>query len=209
MAASIIDSLFSELLSDDTIGNLASAAGVQKEGVTDIISAAIPTLLTAMAENSTTEKGAESLAKALSQHSSKTKINVPDAVKNADIIDGQKIIGHILGGNTDETIEKMAKSTNLDKDKISRVLSMVAPIILTFIARGKKISKKSDSSLDMTDMLASFVKSAMTSNGKSSAGASIATGIISSLFASQFGGSQSSGGDATAAIINSLLKNIF
>ena len=197
MAASIIDSLFSELLSDDTIGNLASAAGVQKEGVTDIISAAIPTLLTAMAENSTTEKGAESLAKALSQHSSKTKINVPDAVKNADIIDGQKIIGH------------MAKSTNLDKDKISRVLSMVAPIILTFIARGKKTSKKSDSSLDMTDMLASFVKSAMTSNGKSSAGASIATGIISSLFASQFGGSQSSGGDATAAIINSLLKNIF
>lgn len=205
MAASIIDSLFSELLSEDTIGNLASAAGVQKDGVTDILSAAIPTLLTAMAENASSDKGAESLSKALTQHYSKTKVNVPDAVKNADLIDGQKIISHILGGNTNETIDRMSKSTNLDKEKISKILSMVAPIILTFIAKGKKTSKKSDSALDMTDMLSTFVQSAFASNSKSSAGASLATGIISSLLS---GGNQSKGSDATAAIIGSLLKNI-
>ena len=43
------------------------------------------------------------------------------------------------------------------------------------------------------------------SNSKSSAGASLATGIISSLLS---GGNQSKGSDATAAIIGSLLKNI-
>lgn len=200
----IIDSLLQELLSDATIGNLASAAGVDKGGVTDVISAAIPTLLTAMAENSTSEEGASSLAKALTQHSSKTKINVPDAVKNADIVDGQKIISHILGGNTNETIDKMSKSTNLDKDKISRILSMVAPIILTFIARGKKTGNKSDSAFDMTDMLSSFVKIAMSSNGKSSAGSSLASTLISSLLT----GNSSKGGDATSAIIGSLLNSI-
>jgi len=204
MATNVIDSLFSELLSDDTLKNIVEATGVSKEGASEILSTAIPTLISAMAGNAASKEGAVSLSNALAQHASKTKVNVPNAVKTADLVDGQKIIGHILGGDMDDTVDKMSTSTSINKEKVKKILSMVAPIILTFIARGKKTNKKGDTASDMTSLLSSFVTSALADSNKSSSNAALITGLVSSLLGSR----NSSQGSDASALIGSILKTV-
>lgn len=179
--SSIVESLLGEVLKEDTLKNIANAVGIKEENVSDIISAAIPTLMNAMNKNAETEEGAESLAQALEEHASTTKLDVAEEVKNADVEDGEGIIGHILGDNLSSTLKTLSSKIDLDPDKIKKVLAMIAPIMLTFIASAKKKSKKSSSSKDLTQMLSGLVEDAVKSKTKSEKGAEIAGELVSGL----------------------------
>lgn len=205
MAANIVESLFTEFLSDNTVGNLASASGVSKDNVSEVIATAIPALLGAMAGNVSTEDGAKSLSKALVQHASKTKLNVAEEVKNADQEDGQKIIKNILGSDLSDTVTALAKNVNIDKKDVSKILSMIAPMLLTFIASSKKSSKKTDSATDMSSLLGSLVTTALTGGkSKSASSASVVTSLVSSLLTSK----TSSGNKDAADLVGALLKSV-
>ncbi len=181
--ANIIESLLGEVLSEKTLSNVAEAVGVSSEEVSEVVSAAIPTLISAMSKNASSKEGAESLDKALEEHASNKKLDVAEEVKNADVKDGEGILKHILGDDLSSTVSTLAKSVKIDKDQVTKIAAMVAPILLTFLASGKKKSSKSSESTDLSSLLGSFVASAISGTKKSST-SEVAGELVSGLLKS-------------------------
>ena len=155
------------LMSSSSTNTLSQNTGIDQKLIMKLLPLAIPILLKAMTNNSSSGEGALSLLNALGQHTSSR--SMPDQLKEADAEDGSKIIGHILGGNREKEIEGLAKQTGLTNDQVGKVLNNIAPSLLSgmsgvlanglpeenkgFFAKlfGKR--EKTDVSLDGTDLL--------------------------------------------------------
>ena len=89
----------SDLLSGDVIEALAKSAGASKKDTSSVLANALPTLMKSMASNASTKDGAKSLEKALDDHTSDDALST--LLGNIDLEDGSKILGHILGKDSD------------------------------------------------------------------------------------------------------------
>ena len=87
------------LLSGDGVSAISKRTKLSKEDVANVLSAGVPILLTGMKRNSATDAGAKSLCGALSDHSTADVSNPGAFLKDADLDDGKKILGHVLGAD--------------------------------------------------------------------------------------------------------------
>ena len=102
---------------------------------------AVPTLIQNMQKNASTKSGEKSLAKALSDHAKDDTGNISDFLKNADLEDGAKILGHILGENKNVLESGVAKKSGLSSDQVSTILSAAAPLLLNVLGQKKEERK--------------------------------------------------------------------
>ncbi len=66
-------------------------------------------------------------------------MNNVSALANDDVLsDGQKILGHILGGKQDQTAQALAKTAGVDQGQIAQLLAMAAPAVLASLGRAKR-----------------------------------------------------------------------
>ena len=128
----LLNALSTEMTSSESAKAIAKKAGIKKNQVSDVVSAALPALLQGLTTNTSSQSGAASLINALSQHTSTD--SVADQILNADTNDGSAIINHILGGNTESTVTSIATQAGIDKDKISSVLFSIAPALLSVLS---------------------------------------------------------------------------
>jgi len=128
-----------DLLSGDVIASIAKSAGASKGDTTNVLANALPDLVKSMASNASTKSGAQSLAKALDDHT--TDEGITSLLKNIDLEDGTKILGHILGSDNDSVKGKVSKKTGVDKDTTSTILATAAPLLLSALGSEKKSSK--------------------------------------------------------------------
>jgi hypothetical protein len=130
----------SSILNVLAAGNNASEIGKQfnldSDKVTQVINSALPTLIGAMQKNASTENGAASLSKALTSHLGDTSINL----SSASLADGSKILGHILGGDSNSMFSALAKQTGTSNSQVSGILSSIAPVLLSLIGKGQQSS---------------------------------------------------------------------
>lgn len=209
----LLDSLAGELLGGNTVSALSETTGASSEQVTQLVTAALPLLMTGMHQNATTEEGAEALSKALDQHATKKKEKTSEMVKEADTEDGKKAVKHILGEKEDTITEGLAKKTGMSNEQVVTALSALAPVVLSLLGN----EKKSDNSSDLTSLLAgallggnSHKSSSLDLGGIASAllsdndgdGKSDLGGLVSGLLGS---GSGSSNGGGLGALVGSLL----
>ena len=142
---SLLKLLLKIMLSSNSSSALSGNTGVSPELLAKLLPLALPLLLKAMTSNASSGDGALSLLNSVGQH--KTDRALPDLIKDADAEDGKKIIGHILGGNTEKEIAGLARQTGLSDDQVSSVLSNIAPSILSgmsgVLANGLPEEKKS------------------------------------------------------------------
>ena len=104
-------SLITTLLSSDSVSGVGKAANADKSNVQSVLNAALPLLLNGAKAQSEDKSTAESFANALLSHGQKDTSNVASFLKNVDLDDGAKIIGHLLGnGDSVKTIAKGATS---------------------------------------------------------------------------------------------------
>ena len=97
--------LLSKLVSTEALDTIGKSAKVSKKDVGNVLSTALPVLLTGMQNNSSTKAGAASLEQALADHAKADTSDVASFLKNADVEDGQKILAHVLG-NENEDVQK-------------------------------------------------------------------------------------------------------
>lgn len=121
-----LDSLMSQIPLDQ----LASALGVDRAQVEEATRSALPALVGGMQANASDPAGARSLAGALGDHASTA---VP-SVEAVDTDDGQKIVRNIFGGSTDNVVSTLGGNAG-GSDLMSRLLPMLAPIVMSLIAR--------------------------------------------------------------------------
>ncbi|MGI6071885.1 MAG: DUF937 domain-containing protein [Lachnospiraceae bacterium] len=139
------------MLAGDGVSALSNSVKAEESQVSNLIGAALPTLIGNLKDNASTEEGAKSLTKALKDHSSDDTSDVASFLKNADLKDGASILKHIFGD--EEAVKKetktLAKSSGLTSSQASTVLNSIAPLLLSTLGTnllGKSTSKSSSSS---------------------------------------------------------------
>lgn len=152
----LLDMLAGELLGTKSVGELGKSADASDEQVQQLVTKAIPLLLSGMYQNSSTDEGAQSLEKALDNHAPNTEKSTSAMLRKADIKDGKKIVKHVLGDNEKEVKKGLSQSTGLTQSQVSTLLGQLAPVVLSLVGSYKKEEsrEKADSS-DLINVLGS------------------------------------------------------
>ena len=128
-----LNSILGALTAGSAVSDMGRQFNMNSNQVNSVISAALPTLIGAMQKNTATESGASSLAGALASH-------LGDGINlsSASLTDGGKILGHILGGNSNSIFSALAKQTGTSSSQVSGILSAIAPMLLGLLGKGQK-----------------------------------------------------------------------
>ena len=134
-----------DLLSGSVISSIAGQTGTSEKDTQNVLANALPALVGAMAQNASTEEGAESLARALDDHT--TAEGLSGLLGKVDTEDGAKILTKILGGQNDAVQKAVAKKSGASKTDTTKILTMAAPLLLAALGSQKKKTKTKSAGL--------------------------------------------------------------
>ena len=129
-----ISSLIGTLLSSDSISGVSKSTKSSSSDVMSIMTAALPLLLNGAQAQAEDESTAASFSKALATHGKKDTSDVSSFLKNVDLEDGSKIIGHLLGNDSD-AIKTIAKQAGTNTKTATSVLSAAAPLLMSLMGQ--------------------------------------------------------------------------
>lgn len=136
------------LLGGADLGKIASQLNVNdteaKKGLTE----ALPTILEALGKNTSTTEGAEALDRALEKHDGSVLSNMTDYLSNPDLKDGMGILGHLFGGSTQNVASAVSKASGINLDGSTKLLQMLAPLVMGTLGQVKKETNLSASGLN-------------------------------------------------------------
>ena len=137
--AGILDLLNSDM-GKQIIGSVSEKTGLDASQATKVVSSTLPALLGQMQNNITSKDGASGLLTALTsgKHDGSILDNIGGFLNGGDFTDGSKILGHVLGGNQDKMVQGLSSKTGVDSSIISKILPMLAPIIMGYLAKQTK-----------------------------------------------------------------------
>jgi hypothetical protein len=171
--------LLDTLLASGSVRTLSEISNANEEQVRQTISFALPTLVESMKKNSASLAGEMALSAALSSHADKDSGDVASFLRSANAEDGDKIIGHILGGDRSSVESGLSKKAGLSVDRIKKILAVLAPLIMNVIGSMQKKKKEEGSFGGLIEVLSSV----MTGTKESSLG-DLFRGGFGSLFGS-------------------------
>lgn len=196
------------LLSGGGMSAISKRTKVSQNDVANVLSAGVPILLTGMQRNAGTESGAASLSGALKDHS-KDDVSDPAAfLKSADLKDGKKILGHVLGDDQNAIVKRVSDASGVTKGKTTSILAMIAPLLLSLL--GGQQSQQG-SGFNLLGMLGGLLgggsQEAEEDNSQQSSGGGLldALGGLGGL-TSLFGGGSQSSGQSSGGILGSILS---
>jgi hypothetical protein len=137
--------LLAQNLGGAQMGQLAQAIGADQSLTQKAIGAALPAILVAMNRNTNSNQGAEALAGALDRdHDGSLLDNIggflSGALSGGKATDGGGILGHILGAQTPQVEQGIAKASGLSMAQVSKLLMLLAPIVMAALGRAKRQS---------------------------------------------------------------------
>jgi hypothetical protein len=150
-------------LSGGGLSQIGKMIGADEKSTKTVLSAAVPVLVSALANNAAKPKGAQALQKALANdHDGSILDDISGFLKDPQAANGAGILGHILGARQPAVNQGLAKSSGLNIGQIAQLLQIAAPLIMG--ALGKK---QQDEGLDtggLTDFLGGQKQQAQQSN---------------------------------------------
>ena len=186
-----ISSLIGTLMSSDSLQNIASVAGTADKDVKDVLSAALPSLIDGAKEQC--GDTATGFADALLSHGKADTSDLASFIKNIDIEDGGKIIGHLLGGKKEEQLDGIAKSTGVTKAGTANILSLAAPLLMSLLGQ-----QATSSAEDSSPSAISSIASSLLGNAD-----------IGSILGSLLGGTSATGTASSGGFLAGLLGKLF
>lgn len=161
MTSSILNELIGSI-AGDALDGLSQQLGVDKSTASQAASIAVPLLLNALANNTSNEKGAQSLSKALNRdHDGSILENIVGHVQSGSLDDGFGILRHVLGANQSKVEEALSERTGLDTESITKLLAILAPVVLGML--GKQQREKNLDPTGLSTLLAAESKQASQS----------------------------------------------
>ena len=129
-------------LTDVVVGQMSQQAA-QKTGLNEGLAAqlmpmAMAALMGGLKKNASQPQGADALANALDRHDGSLLNNLNQLGADNTLADGQKILGHILGGKREQTERALARSAGVDQGQVGQLLAMAAPMVLASLGRAKR-----------------------------------------------------------------------
>lgn len=136
------------LLSSDSIKGLTEATGASGRDITSVLSSALPTLLSGANAQAKDKDTAEGFVSALAQHAADDTSDLSKFLGNVDLKDGSKIIGHLLGANTDNVVSEVSDKAGVSEDKTASILSAVAPLLMSLLGQQADEDEDKESGID-------------------------------------------------------------
>jgi hypothetical protein len=124
---------FDELFERIPIDQIAKRVGADRADVERAVSAALPALVGGMGANAKDPAGAASLKQAVSKKDPglvRGGVNLDEV----DPDDGKKIVRNVFGTSTDGVVSRLGETGAADSSLISKVLPLIAPIVMAFLA---------------------------------------------------------------------------
>jgi len=146
----ILDLLNSDL-GKTIISGVSNQANQPQNKTQDVLTMALPVLMSAMKKNASTSHGAESLLGALgSKHDGTILDNLGSlfegGVESSVLEDGGKILGHVLGGKQQHVEMALSQKSGIDADSITQILKVAAPILMGVLGNQAKTQKVNSAS---------------------------------------------------------------
>jgi hypothetical protein len=156
--SSILDILNSSQGSE-LINGASQQLGLSKAQTASALGSAMPLILGAMKNNSSTIEGASRLLGALgnSKHSGGIMDNLSSILGGSNIdddvlTDGGNILGHVFGGQQNNAANAISKSNGIDMNSAMNLMKVAAPFIMGYLGNKAKSNNVSDGN-GLSDML--------------------------------------------------------
>jgi hypothetical protein len=122
------------------IGEIARTVGVSSSDVTNVLGGAVPAIMAGLTRNSASGDGAAGLASALDRdHDGSVLDDVMGFLGGGgDLASGAGILGQVLGGRQSTIENAVSKSSGVDLASVSKIMAMVAPLIMGALGKAKR-----------------------------------------------------------------------
>lgn len=169
--------LLTGVLNGEGLENFASQLNASTEETKKGLDVALPNILDALNNTILTAEGAETLNQELDKSDFSSLGNLIDYLKNPNLAQGARILSKLLGENTENIIQTIAKMSGLNLGSSTKMLQMLVPLVIGTLGQVKK-----ETNLDVKGMssIISIVSTALKAEGG-------AAGLIS-MFSGALGG---------------------
>ncbi|MDT0630570.1 DUF937 domain-containing protein [Rubrivirga sp. S365] len=134
--------LLAQNIGGPQIDQIAQRIGADRQQTQTAIGAALPALLTGLNRNTNAAGGAQNLAHALeNDHDGSLLDNLGGFLSgqmSGRQANGGGILGHVLGGERPQVEQGVAQASGLDMGQISKLLPLLAPIVMAALGRQKR-----------------------------------------------------------------------
>ncbi len=145
---SLVEMLMSQL-GGGNLSSLSKEIGSDEGKTGSAVAAALPMLISALAQNASKPEGAASLHKALEKdHDGSALDQLTGLFSKASTKDeGDGILKHVLGNSRPQVEKGLSSSTGLDSGSSAKLLAMLAPMVLGAIGKAQRQSNMDSNQL--------------------------------------------------------------
>jgi len=137
-----MDDLTQQLLQQLAGGGLSKIGqqiGADEQTTSSALSAALPLLLSALANNASKPEGAQALNQALANdHDGSILNDVSGFLNNPQAANGAGILGHVLGGREPVVRQGLAQGTGLNTNQVGQLLQIAAPLVMGMLGQQRQ-----------------------------------------------------------------------
>ena len=137
-----MDDLTQQLLQQLAGGGLSKIGqqiGADEQTTSSALSAALPLLLSALANNASKPEGAQALNQALANdHDGSILNDISGFLDNPQAANGAGILGHVLGGREPVVRQGLAQGTGLNTDQVGQLLQIAAPLVMGMLGQQRQ-----------------------------------------------------------------------
>jgi len=123
------------MLSEDSIAQMSAKTGTSTDEVKSVLHSALPAMLSGVQGQASDLSTVEGFAGALDSHALDDTSDINAFLSNVDIQDGEKIVGHLLGGAQATTTDAAAKKAGLNTSTTGSILGAAAPLLMSLLGQ--------------------------------------------------------------------------
>ncbi len=129
-----------EQLGTGGMEQIGRQVGLDQSQVGNVLAGAIPVIMAGLARNTGSADGAVNLHSALDRdHDGSILDDVVGFLGGGgNLNDGAAILGHVFGDRTPHVERTVSTSTGIDAAKVSKIMMMVAPLVLGALGRATR-----------------------------------------------------------------------
>lgn len=201
----IVSMIMNQLGNNDTMSSVAKRANTDTSTVQKIAQMGLPMIMDGLNKQTSKDtKASEELASSASKHADDNTENLNHLLEKTDESEGNHLLDMAFGSKKQKVEEKIAEKTGAETSKVKSVLSMLALLALSMIA------KRSSNSQSLTGSGVSQLLGGLTDNVKKQSSTSDYGDILSSVFGGSDNTSNTSdNGDNAVDKAKDVLGNIF
>lgn len=161
-----MDTLTQQLLQQlagGAVSQIGQKIGADEQTTNSALSAAIPLLVSALANNASEPAGAQALHQAVANdHDGSILDNMEGFLGNPEAANGAGILNRVLGSQQPAVTKGLTKNTGLNSNQIGLLLQIAAPLVMGML--GKQQQQQGLNANDLSGLLGSEKQMAEQSN---------------------------------------------